>query len=338
MIKKFLLIYVAVLSYSFIESKEAYGLKNNYEVEITLDGSDKLSIEEGMREALEILMVRITGNTEVAFSRNLNNLYRNPKKYISQYKLNSSGEAINATFFFEGNEIRNYLSDNELPLWLSKESIVMTYMPCELKSSVNLLDNADKDSCNTLKENLATLSKYRVVELAYPILDFRDLNYLDSLRSVSYSTFMNKIVKRYNLENWIACFVRDDFGVILDKAECISSVSNRASNLDQIFNNLINDVNSRNSLVVNKKKRTTSKVSILGVSDYFTLEKVTEELKSQIIVTDLYLESISKASIVYELSAYGTVEDLENLLEINSNFIELENSSRNRLIYKYINI
>ena len=55
----FLHLYIAVLSYSFIESKEAYGLKNNYEVEITLDGSDKLSIEEGMREALEILMVRI---------------------------------------------------------------------------------------------------------------------------------------------------------------------------------------------------------------------------------------------------------------------------------------
>ena len=68
------------------------------------------------------------------------------------------------------------------------------------------------------------------------------------------------------------------------------------------------------------------------------LEKVTEELRSQIIVIDLNLEALSKVSIDFEISSYGTVEDLENLLDINSNFISLKNSSDNRLIYKYIEI
>ena len=81
--------------------------------------------------------------------------------------------------------------------------------------------------------------------------------------------------------------------------------------------------------------RTNSKISIQGVNDYLTLEKVTEELRSQILVTDLNLDSINKTSIDYQLSTYGTIEDLESLLRINTNFIRLENSSRNRLIYKY---
>ena len=321
-----------------MESSEVYGLKNSYEVEIALNGSDKTSIEEGMRDALKNLMVRITGSTEVASDRRLSKLYRNPEQYINQYKLNSSDGVINAIFFFEGNKIRNFLSDNQLPLWLSKESIVMTYVPCQLKSSINLLDTVDRESCNILKENLSSLSEKRVVALAYPILDFRDLNYLDSLSSVSYSAFMNNTIKRYGLENWIVCLIKDDFGIMLEEAECFSSLSSRANNLDKTFNNLINNINLRKGLVVNKKEKINSRVSIEGVFDYFTLEKVTDELRSQIIVTDLNLESINGASIDYEISTYGNLEDLENLLDINSNFIQLEGSSRNKLIYKYLDI
>ena len=338
MIKKFILIYILLLSYSLIEGNEVYGLKDNYEINIQLNGSDKVSIEEGMREALEELMIRVTGSTEVSTSGKLNKLYKNPEQYINQYKLSSSNNVINAKFFFEGARIRNFLSENKLPLWLSSESTVMVYIPCELKSSAHLLDITEEESCNSLKENLSSLSEKRVVELAYPILDFRDLNYLDSLSSVSYPFFMNKIIKRYSLDSWVVCFMRNDFGVILEKAECISSVSNSANSLDKTFNNLVDRINSKNSLVVNKKVKTNSKLSIEGVVDYLTLEKVTDELRSQIIVIDLNLEGLNRASIDYELSTYGTVEDLENLLDINSNFIRLKNPSENRLIYKYIEI
>ena len=338
MFKKIILIYLLILSYSFMESDEVYGLKNIYEVNIELSGSDKTSIEEGMREALKTLMIKITGSTDIALSSNLNQLYRNPEKYINQYKLKVSDEVINANFFFEGNKIRNFLSDNQLPLWLLKESIVMVYIPCELESSVNILESFDRKKCNALKGNLSRLSEKRVVELAYPILDFKDLIYLDSLSSISYSAFMNKTIRRYSLENWIACFIRDDFGVLLEKANCISSVSNSAANLDQVFDSLINSINSRNSLIVNKKESTKNKVTIEGIFDYFTLEKVTEELRSQIIVTELNLDSVSKASIEFELSTYGSIEDLKNLLNINSNFIQSKNSSENKLIYKYVEI
>ena len=338
MIKKIFIIYILIFSFSLIESSEVYGLKNTYEVETALNGTDKSSIEEGMQDALKNLMVRITGSTTVALDRKLNKLYRNPEQYITQYKLNSSDGVINATFFFEGNEIRNFLSDNQLPLWLSKESIVMTYVPCQLKSSINLLDTVDRESCNILKENLSSLSEKRVVALAYPILDFRDLNYLDSLSSVSYSAFMNNTIKRYGLENWIVCLIKDDFGIILEEPECLSSLSQKSNNLENTFNSLINNINLRKSLVVNKKEKINSRVSIEGVFDYFTLEKITDELRSQIIVTDLNLESINRASINYEISTFGNVEDLENLLDINSNFIQLEGSSRNKLIYKYLDI
>ena len=338
MIKKFILIYILLLSYSLIESKEVYGLKDNYDINVQLNGSDKVSIEEGMREALKELMIRVTGSKEVSTSGKLNKLYKNPEKYINQYKLSSSDEVINAKFFFEGTRIRNFLSENKLPLWLSSESTVMVYIPCELKSSAHLLDITEEELCNSLKENLSSLSEKRVVELAYPILDFRDLNYLDSLSSVSYPFFMNKIIKRYSLDSWVVCFTRNDFGVILEKAECISSASNSANSLDKTFNNLVDRINSNSSLVVNKTVKTNSKVSIEGVVDYLTLEKVTNELRSQIIVIDLNLEGLNRASIDYEISTYGTVEDLENLLDINSNFVRLKNPSENRLVYKYIEI
>jgi len=338
MIKKFFLFYLLICSFSFLEGEEVYDLKNTYIVEIELTGSDKASIEAGMRKALKKLMIQITGSTKVASDRKLDNLYKKPQKYINQYKLKVIEEIINANFFFEGNRIRNYLSDNQLPLWLPNELLVLAYIPCDLTSSASFSDNNDRESCNTLNESLSILSKQRLVKLTSPILDFKDLAYLDALSSISYSAFMDKTIKRYNLENWIVCFNRDDFGVILEKAKCISSISDKQANVELVFNKLINHINSAKSLVVNKKEKTSSIVTIEGVYDYLTLENVTDELRSQILVTDLNLDSINKASIDYQLSTYGTVEDLERLLRINSNFIQIENSSKNKLIYRYIKI
>ena len=183
MIKKFILIYILLLSYSLIEGNEVYGLKDNYEINIQLNGSDKVSIEAGMREALKELMIRVTGSTEVSTSGKLNKLYKNPEKYINQYKLSSSNDVINAKFFFEGARIRNFLSENKLPLWLSSESTVMVYIPCELKSSAHLLDITEEESCNSLKENLSSLSEKRVVELAYPCLLYTSPSPRDGLLS-----------------------------------------------------------------------------------------------------------------------------------------------------------
>ena len=338
MIKKFFLSYLLIHSLSFIEGVEVYDLKNTYTVEIELTGSDRASIEAGMRKALKSLMIQITGSTKVASDSKLDKLYKNPQQYINQYKIKVIEEVINANFFFEGNRIRNYLSDNQLPLWLPNELLVLAYIPCDLNSSASFLDKIDRESCDALNQSLSILSEQRLVKLTSPILDFKDLTYLDALSSISYSAFMDKTIKRYNLESWIVCFNRDDFGVILERAKCISSISDKQSSVEQIFNKLINHINSENSLVVNKKENTTSKVSIEGVYDYLTLEKVTEELRSQILVTDLNLDSINKASIDYQLSTYGTLEDLERLLKINSNFVQIENSSKSRLIYKYIKI
>ena len=102
MIKKFFLSYLLIHSLSFIEGVEVYDLKNTYTVEIELTGSDRASIEAGMRKALKNLMIQITGSTKVASDRKLDNLYKNPQQYINQYKIKVIEEVINANFFFEG--------------------------------------------------------------------------------------------------------------------------------------------------------------------------------------------------------------------------------------------
>ena len=110
MIKKIFTIYILIFSFSLIDNSETYGLKNSYEVEIALNGSDKTSIEEGMREALKSLIVRITGSTKVALDRKFNKLYADPEQFINQYKLNSSDGVINAIFFFFNRKLRGLWS------------------------------------------------------------------------------------------------------------------------------------------------------------------------------------------------------------------------------------
>ncbi|HJL96502.1 MAG: hypothetical protein CMD53_01700 [Gammaproteobacteria bacterium] len=336
MIKKLFLIYFLVTIYSFVESTEVYGLKGSYEVEVNIEGSDKISIQEGMQEAIKKLMINLTGNSSAPNYNNLKAIFKDPENYINKYKLTSDPDSIKATFFFEGNRIRSFLSENNIPLWLSSTPLVLVYLPCSFNSSLNISDPTYVESCERLRSDLVDLSRTRLVDLSFPLMDLQDLRYLDSLSAVSFKTFMNKTVRRYNLENWLVCFITDDFGVLLEDHSCMSSLSENAETLGPSFNNLVNSINSKASLLVDKDKIIESKVSINGVLNFSALEKIIQELGSQVIINKFSLDVIKGTSAYFNLSTYGDLEDLRNLLNININFKEESDSSEKNLVYKFI--
>ena len=149
MIKKFFLFYLLICSFSLIEGEEVYDLKNTYIVEIELTGSDKASIEVGMRRALKKLMIQITGSTKVASDRKLDNLYKKPQKYINQYKLKVIEEVINIkNYFLKDNKDRRVSSFNIFHIGQGSEVSIIEQDFKEDYSILNLKLN--KCSINTM--------------------------------------------------------------------------------------------------------------------------------------------------------------------------------------------
>ena len=106
---------------NLIHSDEIYSLKKDYAKITVFDGTDQASIKIGMQNALSSLLINVTGNSKILKNKNIGMMMNSPETYISQYKLGSDNDEIVASFIFEGDVIRNFLSENELPIWLSNQ-------------------------------------------------------------------------------------------------------------------------------------------------------------------------------------------------------------------------
>ena len=105
-----------------------------------------------MQLALSSLLVnyqwRFTNNKRKIYHQNVGT----PEKYINQYKLGTEDEKIYASFIFEGDLIRSYLSENELPLWLSNDNLILSYLPCKEESD-GIKSKEEYEKCNQLEKN-----------------------------------------------------------------------------------------------------------------------------------------------------------------------------------------
>ena len=99
-----------------MSTHKKYSAKKTYESQVFIEGTDRVSIKEGMQTCtiftISDYQWRFTNNK----GKSITKMLLNPEKYINQYKLGTDDEKIYTDFIFEGDLIRSYLSENGLPL------------------------------------------------------------------------------------------------------------------------------------------------------------------------------------------------------------------------------
>ena len=333
---KIISIYTALLCcINLVNSDEIYSLKKDYEKIVVIDGTDQASIKLGMQNALSSLLIDLTGNSKIVKNNNIKKMMNLPETYISQYKLGSEDDEIVASFIFEGDIIRNYLSENELPIWLSNKPLILSFLPCkEINLSEEMTDGLKL--CNNLEEDLRSLSQNRITKVIRPLMDLTDLNYYESLNPNSIDIFMKKLSRRYEISAWITCVIQDQFGLLLDEPECISSYGNPPLPLEKTFNELLDTVNFKRSLVVNKTIQNNTQIKLEGINSFYALKKTLEDLNSQVLIYEVAVLEIVGNDIKISLSHYGSEEDLLNLLDMHENYKKITAFSRDIITFKYI--
>ena len=335
MLRKFIFFLVFLHLTSFANSQEIYSLKQTYQSQVFIEGTDQVSIKQGMQLALSSLLVTISGNSQIIKEKSITRMLDTPEKYINQYKLGTEEEKIFASFIFEGDLIRSYLSENELPLWLSNANLILAYLPCKEESD-GIKSKEEYAKCNQLEKKLTHLSSKRNSKITNPLMDLIDINYFESLGSISPEKFIKRISRRYNLDAWLLCFIKDEFGLLLDSPRCFTSLG-RQSSPSVALNDLLDRLNAKKSLVVDKKIKNKTSARIIGITNLSSLDDVLNELKSQVLIYEVSLKKVEGDTLEIALSHYGKSEDLKNLLNINDEFKGIDNSSREIISYKYNN-
>ena len=305
-----------------IFTEETFGLKGSYDVRVHLEGSDQVSISNGISDALSILIVNISGSSSTLDNLSANKLFKDPQKYVSEYRLeNDEKGVLQGNFSFNGGLIREALIENNLPLWIGKSSTILVYLPClSEENSSSRQDKISDESCRKAKQEIKNVSSIRLFDVAFPSMDLVDLNLLDILNPLSNDAFIKRIARRYNLRHWLMCFNRDDFGILLDKSYCISSVSKGADKLEVATNKLINFINSRTQLLINNQTEATIQIKIRNIKDQETLIEVLNNLDKNILVKNLNLLSIENDDINLSVHILGTKLDFKSIMIASREF------------------
>ena len=318
-----------------VSSQEIFSLKKSYDSQVFIEGTDQVSIKQGMQLALSSLLVNLSGNSKIVNEKPIRVMMDAPEKYVTQYKLGTEDKKIYASFIFEGDLIRSYLSENELPLWLSNDNLILSYLPCKEESDT-VKSEEENEKCNQLEEILNDLSRRRNSIIANPLMDLKDINYFESLGSISTERFMKRISRRYEVGPWLLCLIKDEFGLLLDNPKCLSSLGKKSSP-SEALNDLLDKVNSKKSLVVDKNIKNKTSIRVIGITNLANLENVLNDLKSQVLVYGVTLKKVEGDTLDILLSHFGKSEDLKNLLNINDDFKGMDNSSAKVVSYKYNN-
>ena len=334
MLKNFIIFIAFICICNFVFSEEVFSLKKNYDISVFVEGNDQLSIKEGMQKGLSSLLVNLSGSSKILNHKSIINMMGSPEKYVSQYKLELDENKLKANFIYEGNIIRAFLSENELPLWLAKTPLILSFLPC-LENIEIIKSKEEQILCKNLQVELNDLSIKRKSLISRPLMDLVDINYLESLIAISPKSFMAKISKRYDVDPWLICFIKDEFGILLEVPMCRSSTEEEFFSLKITFNSLLDQVNQEKSIVVNRDIRNESFIRIMNVNDFNDLEEIIKGLKSQILVYDVSLMLIEGETIEISLFHFGSKKDLENLMSIHNDFKEITNSSQAIISYEY---
>ena len=317
----YILLFISTLS-NQIFTEQAYGLKDSYDIRVDLQGSDKISINKGMQKALKTLFVKVSGTSEILEGLNDNNLLKDPQNYVNEYRLENNEEGeLQGNFLFSGRLIRQALIKNTLPLWTGKSSTVLVYLPCLTETVSSLNENITSNiSCLNFKQEIQNISATRLSYPVFPSMDLIDLSSLDLLRHLPTNIFMSRISKRYNLSDWLACFNKDDFGIVLDKPYCISSINKNANSLEKTFNELINYINNEFQVQVNNGLQITVPVTVRNVRGQEALHEVLENISNNILVKNLNLKTIQNNDIQLSVQVSGSKIDFRKIMIANEEF------------------
>ena len=321
--KKFYLVYLFLLCISpSIYGEEGYAFKEFYEIQVELEGTDRVSIDEGMKLAFQNLMLTLSGNSEINTYPAVVKAVKNSEKFISEYRLSSEADSILANFSFNGEEVRKLLSENSLPLWIGTKPKVLLFLPCKSQSFL-IVDEEEilikrRESCTEIKSKIDTRGSMRNIVFIEPVLDLIDLKYLNLYEPRSDQEFLNKISSRYGLEDWMICYIQNEYGLLITEPFCLSPISGfKRITLNDMIDTLADELSKDFQLNIDPNIKTELKISFSGVEEHNDLLNVEKIIETNALVYAYSIGSISSDTVTYLLSIRGHVSDLEKLMNVN---------------------
>lgn len=149
---------------------QAVTVADLYEAEAPVESQADEARPDAVRQALTIVLVRVTGRREVGADPALSGLLESAQRYVLQFGYTAEDTL---RIVFDGVALRNALLDAGQPVWGSERPAIMLWLAVDSGGGRRALIGADSDS--DVVELLESVAELRGVPLVLPLLDSEDL-------------------------------------------------------------------------------------------------------------------------------------------------------------------
>lgn len=141
------------------------------EVRVPIASQQPAEREDGLRRALEQVLVRLTGRDDIAADQAVSALLAEPDRYVQRFRYERDGEILRLVALFDEAALGRTLAEKQVPTWSAHRSPVLVWLAVE-RGSERLLVGADE--APELREELEEAARRRGLRLMFPLLDAED--------------------------------------------------------------------------------------------------------------------------------------------------------------------
>ena len=160
-----------------------------YTVQVPLDPEDPESRNTAYAEALQLVLIRVTGSADPLHLESLAEVFANPSRYVLRYRPAPENSLLVS---FDGAAIEQVLKHGRYTIWGVDRPLTLVWLAVDWgqgEREIIAANDAEQTSDTTrsidrnrqLRERMQETAAFRAIPIAFPLLDTEDL------RSISFS-------------------------------------------------------------------------------------------------------------------------------------------------------
>ena len=313
-----------------------------FSAEVAINSEQKEPERAARNEGMQQVLVRATGQTDVAANETVKKAMRQSAQYLSQMSFGEASEQTTLRMRFNGAQIRNLLTQAQLPYWPDTRSNVLVWLVEEQNYDKNIVwEHSNSELAAGIQQN----AKLRGLPITLPVGDFDDITGIAT--SDLWGGFVSPISQasqRYPVDavlvvraqpsglRWTLYDQQPNQITSSPKSPVTGSVSGSGASASQSLINDISNYYANKSAVTVASESSESIlaqfISLNNAQDFFQLENALKALNS---VASLDILKIQNHEVTFRIHLLSTqdefekeVESLRSVAKVEASYLEPE--------------
>ena len=296
---------------------------NLYTVTVPLDPLDPQAQQNAYKDALDRVLIRVTGSTDPVELEDLDAIFSTPSQYVLRFRARGQDKL---EVSFDGDAIVELLRQRRHTIWVADRPLTMVWLAVDWgrgEREILAADTAARfpdgsrsvDRNAMLRERVEETARRRGIPILLPLLDTEDREKV-SFGDIwgGFDQRLLKASKRYGASSilagrvridssgqnrWTYYFADEKFSWLGEPEEVIDKVADTLAALFAIRGDAVLD---------------TYSLTVDGIDSLQAYGRVQQLIDNLGVVEDFRLKSVIGNKIEYAVSIYGDIERLDKAL------------------------